>query len=77
VKLLLDEHVDPLLRVQLRRRLPDLEVWQIGDVGAPPRGVLDPDILIWCEEYDFHLVTNNRQSMPMHQVMVEVRLKKF
>lgn len=66
MKLLLDEHIDPLFRVQLRRRLPDLVVWEIGDVGTPSKGAPDPDILIWCEEHDFHLVTNNRKSMPVH-----------
>lgn len=25
-----------------------------------------PEILLWCEEYDFVLVTNNRTSMPVH-----------
>ena len=24
------------------------------------------DILVWCEEHDFMLVTNNRRSMPRH-----------
>ncbi|HZP80791.1 MAG TPA: hypothetical protein VFB21_04060 [Chthonomonadaceae bacterium] len=38
----------------------------MGDVGAPQRGTQDPDILLWCEEYDFVLVTNNRKSMPRH-----------
>jgi hypothetical protein len=27
---------------------------------------LTPDILIWCEENDFILVTRNRKSMPVH-----------
>ena len=39
---------------------------QIGDPGAPPHGTLDPDILLWCENNDFSLVTNNRASMPVH-----------
>ena len=34
--------------------------------GAPPRGTLDPEILCWCEEYNFILVTNNRTSRPGH-----------
>lgn len=63
---LLDEHLPPLYRVQLQRRRPELTVWMIGDAGAPPRGTLDPDILIWCEAHGFILVTNNRSSMPVH-----------
>jgi hypothetical protein len=27
---------------------------------------LDPDLLIWCEEHNFVLVTNNRSTMPVH-----------
>lgn len=46
--------------------MPDLEVWRVGDAGAPRLGTLDPDILIWYEEHSFHLVTNNRKSMPAH-----------
>ena len=26
----------------------------------------DPDILVWCEEHQFTLVTNNRRTMPVH-----------
>lgn len=32
----------------------------------PPKGTLDPEILIWCEENGFILVTNNRKTMPKH-----------
>jgi hypothetical protein len=40
--------------------------WRVGDPGAPPPGTLDPAILLWCEEHDFILVTNNRRSMSSH-----------
>jgi len=30
------------------------------------KGTLDPEILCWCEENGFILVTNNRKSMPTH-----------
>jgi hypothetical protein len=66
MRLLLDEHLAPLFRSQLQRRLPDLIVSHVGDPGAPPAGTRDPEILLWCEEHDFHLVTNNRKSMPVH-----------
>jgi hypothetical protein len=66
VRYLLDEHVDSTLRAQLLRHEPDLVVWIIGDPGAPKRGTLDPDLLLWCEANDFLLVTNNRKSMPVH-----------
>ncbi len=66
MRYLLDEHIDPKYRAQLLRAAPDLVVWIVGDPGAPPRGTLDPDILVWCEEHHFVLVTNNRKSMPRH-----------
>lgn len=66
IRYLMDENVDPLYQTQLLRREPDLVVWAVGDEGAPPKSTLDPDILIWCEEHGFVLVTNNRTSMPPH-----------
>jgi len=41
-------------------------MWVVGEPSAPPRGTLDPEILLWCEEYGFVVVTNNRASMPGH-----------
>jgi len=66
IRYLLDEHIDPLFRRELLKREPTLEVWKIGDPSAPPRGTLDPEILRWCKEYAFILVTNNRHTMPQH-----------
>lgn len=66
IKYLLDENVDPDLRVALHRQWPDMVVWLIGDPGAPERGTLDPDMLLWCGANNFSLVTNNRASMPVH-----------
>ena len=68
LKYLLDENVDPSYKTQLHRRNPDIVMWVVGEPGVPPRGTLDPEILLWCEEYDFVLVTNNRTSMPVHLV---------
>jgi len=66
IRYLLDENVNPILRAELLRREPNLTVWQIGMLGCPDYGTLDPEILIWCEENEFILVTNNRKSMPVH-----------
>ncbi len=65
-KFLLDEHVDPQLQRALRRHSFDLVVWCIGDPGAPELHSSDPEILIWCEDNGFSLITNNRASMPNH-----------
>jgi len=66
LKYLLDENINPVYKIQLRKRLPDLTIKAIGEPATPPKGALDPEILIWCEEYGFVLVTNNRKSMPIH-----------
>ncbi|MEG3937828.1 MULTISPECIES: DUF5615 family PIN-like protein [unclassified Microcoleus] len=66
LKYLMDENVTPIYATQLRRKRPDLVVWAVGDIGTPPKSTLDPDILIWCEDNGFILVTNNRKSMPVH-----------
>jgi hypothetical protein len=66
LKYLVDENVDPIYTTQMRRLKPDLFVLAVGELTAPPRGTLDPEILSWCEENGFILVTNNRKSMPVH-----------
>ncbi len=63
---LLDENLDPALRRALKRAQPEILVWRVGDITAPSLQSPDPDILIWCEENEHVLVTNNRASMPVH-----------
>jgi hypothetical protein len=43
-----------------------VEVASVGDDVAPPKGTLDPEILLWIEQHEFTLVTRNRKSMPEH-----------
>ena len=57
IQYLLDEHIASLYRTQLMRKAPYLVVRRIGDPDAPPKGTLDPEILIWCEIHNFILVT--------------------
>ena len=66
IRYLLDENVVALYRAELGKREPTMVVWKIGDPGLPAKGTPDPDILCWCEEKDFILITNNRKSMPDH-----------
>ena len=65
-RFLIDENISPEYRTQLLRHEPSLTVLVIGDEGAPARSTLDPDILEWCEQNQFSLITNNRESMPQH-----------
>jgi hypothetical protein len=66
IQYLFDENVEPAYVNQIRRRNPDLVVLAVGELTAPSKGTLDPEILIWCEIHNFILVTNNRRSMPVH-----------
>lgn len=66
IRYLLDENVNPIIRAALLSRDPNLTVWQVGMPGAPEYGTLDPEILAWCVENDFILLTRNRKSMPVH-----------
>src|SRR5947199_2987604 len=68
IRYLMDENLDPLYQTQLLIKRPRLLVYALGDPGCPSKGTLDPEILCWCEENDFFLVTNNRKSMPIHLV---------
>ncbi len=56
----------PAYATQLRQRKRDLVIRAVGEPDTPSRSTLDPEILLWCEEYGFLLVTNNRTSMPVH-----------
>jgi hypothetical protein len=66
LKYLIDENIDPIYPTQIRIRQPELVIGVIGEPFIPSKGTKDPEILEWCEEYDFILVTNNRKSMPVH-----------
>lgn len=66
IRYLMDENLDPLYKAQLLWKKSDLVVYAVGDPGSPPKGTLDPEILCWCEDNGFILVTNNRRSMPAH-----------
>jgi hypothetical protein len=66
IKYLIDENINPLYPKQIKLKEPDIVVQVIGEPGIPPKGTLDPEILCWCEENNFVLVTNNRTSMPVH-----------
>lgn len=68
IRYLLDENLGPLYKTQLLRRKPELVIYALGDPGTLSKGTLDPEILCWCEENDFVLITNNRKSMPIHLV---------
>ena len=66
LKFLSDENVYPIYQTQYILRNPSLVMRAVGEKDVPPKGTKDPEILCWCEENGFILVTNNRKSMPVH-----------
>ncbi len=66
IRYLFDENVDSAFRRALLQKNSAIIAWKIGDPGVPSVGAKDPDILDWCEDNGFSLVTNNRKSMPEH-----------
>jgi predicted nuclease of predicted toxin-antitoxin system len=66
IRYLLDENIDPLYRSELLKRESEIEVRRVGLLGAPAHATPDPEILCWCEENDFFLVTNDRNTIPQH-----------
>ncbi len=66
IRYLVDENTTRVIVDQLRRMRPEMEILIVGDELAPPRGTLDPDILLWMEREGYSLITRNRKSMPPH-----------
>jgi hypothetical protein len=68
LKLLADECINPTLLSALRQAEPAIDAIQVGDPGAPLRGILDPDLLIAAQSLGRVLLTNDRSTMPGHLV---------
>ena len=68
---LLDEDTHGGLAEAFRRRvrlgtLPAVDVIRVGDLGGPPAGIKDPELLIWAEEHDRVIVSNDKRTLPSH-----------
>lgn len=66
----LDEDVrGPLWRHILRynaRGIDPIDVIRVGDFDDLPLGILDPDILLWCEASNRVLISHDRSTTPSH-----------
>jgi hypothetical protein len=66
----LDEDVrGPLWRHILRynaRGIDPIDVIRVGDSDDLPLGILDPDILLWCEANNRVLISHDRSTTPVH-----------
>jgi len=63
---LLDENLNPRIKLALLHLDPTIDVLRVGDLGAPLLGTLDPNILRYLDESRRLLVTDNRRTMPTH-----------
>jgi hypothetical protein len=65
-RFLLDENLDPKLKIAVLRLYPAADVLRVGDQGVPPLSTPDPDLLDFCEIAERILVTADRTTMPGH-----------
>ncbi len=63
LRLLFDENMDPAYKAAVLRLYPGIDVLAVGDPEAPPKGTLDPEILLFLDQSQRLLVTNNRRSI--------------
>lgn len=71
LRFLLDENTHGGLAEAFRRRkrlstLPAVDVIRVGDADGPPAGIQDPELLIWAEEHDRIVVSNDKRTLPGH-----------
>ena len=70
LRYLIDENLRGTLAVTVVRHATklglELDILQIGDVGAPQRGTTDPEILAWGESSNRIIITRDHQTMPTH-----------
>jgi hypothetical protein len=60
VRFLLDENLDPKVKVATLRLNPTVDVLRVGDQGVPLLSTADPDLLRFCEVAQRILVTADR-----------------
>jgi hypothetical protein len=66
MRFLMDEQVPPALEHYLRKKEPSLDVVRIGGPGAPPKGTLDPGVLLFAEAAKRAVITDDHTTMPVH-----------
>ena len=66
IRFLLDENLSKQIKFAVLRRNPSVDILGVGDQNAPSFGTLDPEILLYVEQSQRLLITDNRKSMPGH-----------
>lgn len=65
-RFLIDDNEPPRLKSALLRLNPAIDVFRIGDPGAPATGATDAEVLAFGELSGRILVTADRRTMPGH-----------
>lgn len=63
---LCDEHVPEQLMDALIQREPAIEISIVGQELAPPKGTLDPEVLLFAEKEKLALITLDKKTMAGH-----------
>lgn len=63
---LVDESVPEQLMDALIQREPAIEISIVGQEMAPPKGTLDPEVLLFAEKEKLALITLDKKSMARH-----------
>src|SRR5947209_2547647 len=67
-RVLCDEDTPRGLEAAICHLEPAMDVLRVGDLGAPPRGTLDPDLLLAAEQMGRLLVSRDKKTMPRHLI---------
>ncbi|HTU91011.1 MAG TPA: DUF5615 family PIN-like protein [Gemmataceae bacterium] len=63
---LCDENVPEQLMDAMIQREPAIEISIVGQDMAPPKGTLDPEVLLFAEKEKMGLITLDKKSMARH-----------
>lgn len=66
VRYLCDENVPEQLIDALIQREPAIDISIVGQDMAPPKGTLDPEVLLFAEKEKMGLITLDKKSMAGH-----------
>jgi hypothetical protein len=65
-RFLFDENVSRILSKALRAQDGTIDIVCVGEVGGPPKGTLDPELLEMAETDKRFVVSDDRNTMPQH-----------
>lgn len=68
IKFLYDEDVREALVAGLLRVEPGIDILAVGDANGPPKGTLDPALLVWAEREKYTLISRDRSTMRDHVI---------